>query len=554
MKITAIPHFARNANRLREILTILSKYGLADWLSNIELETVKGLFKGRDGKLLTEQSHETRIRLALTELGTTFIKLGQILSTRADLVGPALADELSCLREGAPADPPTRVRATVQAELGQDIDEMFAAFDDKPLASASIGQVHRARLKGGQEVVVKVQHPNIEEKVRTDLDIVVGLAELAEQYLPELRRYRPRATAAEFQRILLRELDFGREERNLQQFASNFASNSTVHFPIPNSELSTGRVLTMDFLDGIKVSEPQRLKDIGYDLDELARRGARVFLEMIFRDGFYHADPHPGNFVILPGAVVGILDCGMVGRLDETMREHIEEMLLAIANRDAVLLTSVITRMGSVPPHLDQADLSSDVADLVSYHGSKPLAQFNLAQALRDITELVRRYQIVLPTSIAMLIKVLIMLEGTARLLSPTFNLTELIQPYQKKLLLRRLSPKRHLQKIRRFLSEWQYLGEVLPRTLVDVLQQVQTGRFDVHLEHKGLEPSVNRLVLGMLTSALFVGSALMCGHDVPPVVGGISAVGGLGCAVSVFLGLRLLWAIRKSGHLDRKH
>lgn len=554
MKITSIPHFARNANRLREILTILSKYGLADWLSKIELDAVKGFFKGRDGKLLTEQSHETRIRLALTELGTTFIKLGQILSTRADLVGPKLADELSCLREGAPADPPSAVRATMEAELGQSIDEVFAAFDDKPIASASIGQVHRARIKGGQEMVVKVQHPNIEEKVRTDLDIVVGLAELAEQYLPELRRYRPRATAAEFQRILLRELDFGREERNLQQFASNFASNNTVRFPIPNSELSTGRVLTMDYLDGIKVSEPQRLKDVGYDLDELARKGARVFLEMIFRDGFYHADPHPGNFVILPGAVVGILDCGMVGRLDETMREHIEEMLLSIANRDPVLLTSVITRIGSVPPQLDQADLSADVADLVSYHGSRPLAQFNLAQALRDITEIIRRYEIVLPTSMAMLIKVLIMLEGTARLLSPSFNLTELIQPYQKKLLLRRLSPKRHLQKIRRFLSEWQYLGEVLPRTLVDVLQQVQTGRFDVHLEHKGLEPSVNRLVLGLLTSALFVGSAIMCGQRVPPTIQDISVIGILGCGMSVFLGLRLLWAIRKSGHLDRKH
>lgn len=553
MKITSIPQFARNANRLREILTVLSKYGLADWLSHVELDVVKGLFKARDGKLLTEHSRETRIRLALTELGTTFIKLGQILSTRPDLVGPAQANELSQLQAGAPADPPQVVRAAVEAELGQRLKELFAAFDETPIASASIGQVHRARLKDGRDVAVKVQHPDIESRIRIDLDIVVGLAELAEQYLPELRRYRPRATSAEFQRVLLRELDFGREERNLLQFAGNFTGNASVRFPIPNSELSTGKVLTMDYLDGIKVSDPQRLKQADYDLEEIAQKGAAIFLEMIFRDGFYHADPHPGNIIVLPGGVIGLLDCGMVGRLDETMREHIEEILLAIANRDAILLTSVITRVGSVPPHLDETGLSTDVTEFVSYHGSKPLSQFDLGQALTDMTEIIRRYEIVLPSSIAMLIKVLVMLEGTSRLLNPSFNLTALIQPYQKKLLLRRLSPTRHLQKLRRVFSEWQHLSEVLPRNLVDVLQQVQSGRFSVQHEHKGFEPSANRLVLGLLTAALFVGSSIMCGLSVPPLIAGISVAGAIGCGLSAVLGLRLFWAIRKSGHLDRK-
>ena len=219
MKLSTLPQFARNANRLREILTILSKYGLADWVSRLDLDIVKGLFKAKDGQGLTDLSHEKRIRLVLTELGTTFIKFGQMLSTRADLVGPKLAQELSALQSSAPADPPHTVRAMVVDELGQPIDEVFAQVDDVLLASASIGQVHRARLHTGGQVVVKVQHPGSEGRIRTDLDILVGLAELAERYLPELRRYRPRSTAAEFQRILLRELDFGREERNLQQFA-----------------------------------------------------------------------------------------------------------------------------------------------------------------------------------------------------------------------------------------------------------------------------------------------------------------------------------------------
>ncbi len=551
--LTSIPQFARNVNRLREILTVLSKYGLADWISRLDIDIVKSWIKGRDGAGLTGMSHESRIRLALAELGTTFIKLGQMLSTRADLIGPALAKELSALQEDAPADSFEAARGIVESELGQPLAELYAEFDAKPLASASIAQVHRAKLRAGPAVVVKVQHAGIEARIRTDLDILVGLAELAEQFVPEWRRYRPRATAAEFQRVLLRELDFGREERNLQQFAANFAGNTGVCFPQPFAEFSTGRVLTMQYLEGIKLAEPQRLRGVGYDLAEIARRGAELYLEMIFRDGFYHADPHPGNFLVLPGGVIGILDCGMVGRIDDDMREQIEDMLLAIVNRDAVRLTTIVTRLGAIPPQLDQAGLSNDVAELVGYHGTRALDNFNVGQALTDMTEIIRRYQIVLPTSIALLIKVLIMLEGTSKLLHPQFSMTELIQPYRKKLLLRRLSPARHLQKIRRLYHEWEHLGEVFPRALVDVLQSVQSGRFDVNLEHRRLEPSINRLVLGMLTSALFLGSALLWSRQVPPLIGETSIFGAAGSVFSMLLGLRLIWAIKKSGKLDQK-
>jgi ubiquinone biosynthesis protein len=552
MKFSTIPQLGRNVNRLREILTILSKYGLADWFSRLDFEFAKGFFRTGTGPALTELSTETRIRLALSELGTTFIKLGQLLSTRADLVGPALAKELTLLQEDAPADSFPRVQAVIQAELGQPIDAIFADFEAKPMASASIAQVHRARLKDGQAVVVKVQHPDIEGRVRTDLDILIGLAELAEQYVPELKRYRPRAIAVEFQRTLLRELDFAREERNLQQFASNFAGDPKVHFPTPYPDYSTSRVLTMERLKGIKLAEPARLVEAGYDREEIARRGATLFLDMIFRDGFYHADPHPGNFLVLEGGVIGMLDCGMVGRLDERMREQIEEMLLALASRDAILLTAVITRVGAVPRELDQSALTADITDFLFYYAGIPLDQLDLGGALTELTEIIRRYQIVLPASLALLIKVLIMLEGTARLLNPHFNLTQLITPYQQKLIWRRLSPVRHLQKLRRVYHELEYLGEVLPRGIVDILQQMQSGRFDVHLEHRKLEPSVNRLVFGLLTSALFLGSAWLWSHGVEPAVGGVSLPGAAGCFLSVLLGLRLLWAIQKSGKLDR--
>jgi ubiquinone biosynthesis protein len=370
--------------------------------------------------------------------------------------------------------------------------------------------------------------------------------------LPETRQYQPRATVAEFQRMLLRELDFGREERHLQTFAANFAGDDTVRFPAVFSEFSTGRVLTMEFLDGIALTDVAGLRAQGHAAEELARRGAAIFMEMIFRDGFYHADPHPGNFLIMTGGVLGILDCGMIGRLDEKLREAIEEILLSLVNGDAACLCEVIVRLGSTPADLDRGGLGADLTDFMSYYGRKPLDQIDLGAALGEVTDVIRRYRIVLPASAALLIKVLIMLEGTSRLLNPRFSLIEVMKPFQKRLIWRRLSPERHLQRIRRFVQNWQHLGEVLPRNLIGILEQVNKGNIEVHLEHQRLEPSVNRLVLGMLTSALFLGSTLLWSYQAPPLVAGVPILGVVGSLASLALGLRLLWAIRKSGHLEK--
>jgi ubiquinone biosynthesis protein len=552
MRLTSIPQLARDANRLREIVTTLSKYSLADWISRLDFEFVRSLFKRGEGPSLTQLTTETRIRLALSELGTTFIKLGQMLSTRPDLVGPVLAQELSLLQAASPADPPETIRALIESELKRPIVELFAGFEDEPLASASIGQVHRATLPDGQRVVVKVQHQGIESKIKSDLEILAALAELAENNLTDLAQYRPKATAAEFQRVLLRELDFGREERNLRQFAEHFAADPKVRFPKSFPELSTRRVLTMDYLEGIPVAEPDRLRAAGVDLHDIARRGASVFLEMIFRDGFYHADPHPGNLLVLPDGVIGMIDCGMVGRLDVQLREDIEELLIAVVQGDAARLTAVITRVGSVPSRLDTAGLDADVSDFVSYYASRPMHKLELGRALNEMTGIIRRYHILLPTPIAMLIKVLVMLEGTSRLLNPHFELIELIRPYQKKLIWRHLSPRRRLEKLRSLYKEWEHLGKLLPRSIMNLLQQAQGGKLEMHVEHKRLESAVNRLVFGMITSALFVGSSMMLSSKVPPEFYGISIPGAIGCSVSLLQALRLYWAIRNSGKLDQ--
>ncbi len=561
MKITTIPQIYRNVNRLREILAVLSKYGLADGISRLNLDFAKGLLKNRDGAALARHTREERIRMALEDLGPTFIKLGQILSTRPDLIGAKLARELQKLQDDVPADPPEVVREIVEQELGQPIETLFADFCDQPIASASIGQVHRARLHSGEPVVVKVQHAGIHQVVHKDLDVLAGLAHLATR-LEELEPYRPVETVAEFQRMLRRELDFGREERNLHYFYTRFQTKPWVVIPKPFTELSTSRVLTMEYIEGIKLASINKVAPPGLDREKVARRGADMFMDMVFGDGFFHADPHPGNVLVLPGNRIGLLDFGMVARIDERLREDIEDMLLAIVQGDALLLTQMIMRVGAVPEGLNEGALQNEVADFVTHYGTQPVEQLKLAQALEEMTDIIFRFRILLPAQVAMLLKVFITLEGSAQLLSPNFSLVEVVERYHRKALLRRLSPSRRLRKIRRIYSDLEHLVEELPRRILALIEQVQTGKFDVHLDHRGLEPSVNRLVVGIMSSALFLGSALMLSQKVPPLLfrnrtlwglEDLSVLGVSGCVAALLMGLRLLRAINKSGHLDSR-
>ncbi|HWA96949.1 MAG TPA: AarF/UbiB family protein, partial [Pirellulales bacterium] len=434
--------------------------------------------------------------------------------------------------------------------------ELFSQFDDRPLASASIGQVHRARLPTGECIVVKVRHAGIEEKVRVDLDILAGLAHLAEQ-LPEFEIYRPRAIVSEFQRVLRREFDFTREQRAMVQFEANFACDDRVRVPKSYEKLTTPRVLTMECLEGIKLNETERLSAAGADRREIARRGADLYIAMIFTHGLYHADPHPGNILVLPDNRIGLLDYGMVGRIDDELREDLEEMFLSLAQQDATRLTSIIMRVGKVPSELDEASLCLDVTEFMWHYTQVQVDCLDISAALSEMIEIIRRYRITLPPRVAMLIKVLVMLDGVSHLLDPQFRLIDVILPYQKTMMWRHYSPTRRLRKFKRFASELERFVEILPRGMIDILQQVQSGKFDVHLEHRGLEPSVNRLVYGMITSALFLGSTLLWSRNVPPVVwlpwiDEFSLFGALGCVTSLVLGLRLMRAIYKSGSLDR--
>ncbi len=562
MKISSIPQIYRNIKRWTEILSVLSKYGLADWISRLQLDFVKDHLRDPDGEILARQSHESRIRLAMQELGPTFIKLGQLLSTRPDVVGVELALELQKLQSDVRADHIDDIREIVERELGESIELLFSEFDETPIASASIGQVHRAQLMSGEDVVVKVQHVGIEQVIHNDLDLLAGVALLAER-IEEFKPYHPVRMVAEMARSLRRELDFGREERNLLQFASQYQDDPTIRIPRPFTEFCTSRVLTMERLKGLKLKDTHELVQAGIDLDEVARRGASIYMRMIFKHGFYHADPHPGNILVLPGDVIGLLDFGMVGRINEKLREDIEEMLLAIVSRDVLLLTTIIKRIGKCPPRLDEAALNSDVADFVGQYASQSLENFDVSGALNDMMTIIRQHEISLPTEAVLLIKALVTLDGTAKMLSPGFSLMEVMQPFQRTLMMRRLSPMRQVRRMRRLYMQLEQLAEVLPDRLMNIMEQVQSGQFDVHLDHRRLGPTVNRLVLGLMASALFVGSAGMLSNQVPPVLfpegtyfaglHKVSILGLTGCVTSVMIGLRLILAIRRSGNLDQR-
>ena len=550
MEVSDLPKLVRNAGRFNEVVAVALKYGIAPWLTGVKADWIQRQLRSHDGQAIGDLPEAVRVRMALTELGTTFIKLGQILSTRADLVGPELAEELSTLQSNTPPDSPEQVIETIQAELGDHPTNLYRSFNVEALASASIGQVHLAVLHDGTDVVVKVQHTGIEDRVNNDLEILIELAKLAEKYSPEIAQYNPTATAIEFRKTLLDELDFTREQRNLMRFAGNFEDEPGVLFPQPHPDCCSKRVLTMDALKGISVSRRELLIGSGYDLADIARRGADMFLKMVFRDGFYHADPHPGNLMILQDAVIGVLDCGMVGRVDDELREQVEDVLLAAIDQDADRLLDSVVQLGELPADFDRSRLRNDLIDFIDEYGSQSIDQFDLSGALNGMIAIIRQHRILLPSRVSLLIKMLVMLEGTSQQLNPDFNLVELLEPYRVEAVKSRLSPQRLLRKLQSAHRDWSRLIESLPGDLSDIVNRVRRGSFDVHLEHRRLDSIVNRLVLGLLVSALFVGSTSMLSSNVKPILLETSIPGAVGCLIAVALGLRLLYAIKKSGNL----
>ncbi|QDT04525.1 putative protein kinase UbiB [Rubripirellula lacrimiformis] len=573
MKITAIPQLYRNLKRWKEILRVLRRYGLADWLTQFRLP-FRDVLKDRGGVPLSQYSREQRVRMALVDLGPTFIKVGQILAARPDLVGPKLAEELKRLRADVHPDSIEQVRNTLAQELGENFESRFQSIDATPLATASIGQVHRAVLHDGTNVVIKVQRANIERTMLQDIEVLAGLAQLAER-VDGFAAWGPTDMVRQMGPMISRELDFTRERQNLEQFGEMFDRNrNDVVIPRPHKPLCTRRVLVMDELVGQPLS--QFLSDEAERCDtdndaiiasrnelkhRLCETIASVYLTMIFEEAIFHADPHMGNLIVMENGQLGILDFGMIGRIDENLRETIEDMLVAISSGDQNRLTRLICQIGNAPPMLNESRLAIDVAEFIGTYGKQSFGEFDLTGALNELSDMLHRHAIKLPNQSALLLKMLISLEGTLRELGASFDSLDVVRQFTRATIVKRLSPRRRLRQARRVYLEAENFLESAPNEVITLLKMARQGSFRITLEHQRLGPTVNRMVLGLMASAVFLGSSLLLAMKVPPIlfhdvtvmgVQDLSLMGLIGVVGSISVMMWLLLAITRSGHLTR--
>lgn len=537
-----------NNSRLREIVSVLIKYGIADWMNNTNIDWIKKQLKKLPDNELIDYSREERIRLAFLELGTTFIKLGQILSTRADLVGEPIANELSKLQSSTPADDITKVHKRITDEFGiESVEELFDDFSNEAIASASIAQVHTAKLKTGEEVVVKVMHHDIERTILVDLDIITSLASMAQRHGGPLKAFQPAAFVRQFKQSMLDELDFNKELRNLNLFTSNFEYDDRVVFPKAYTNHSGKTVLTMSFLDGVPLPKVEDLEWPEEDKTNFAEESADVFMEMMFRDRFYHADPHPGNLFVREDGSLGIIDCGMVAKVDAKTNNILEELIIGVAQKDTEHIKNTILDMCAIPKDIDYDELSSQIEEFINKYIDLPLNEFDMSASIEECTSIIHQYHMILPASMSNLFRVVMLLEGSSRLLSPNFNIVVLFKNYHHKILKRRYAPTALVKRAMRNIHHWERIVDLVPKALEKLFRKAGNDNFEVNLEHRNLEESVNRIVLGLLTASLFLGSSLLWALKVPPIINNYSFPGIAGIVSSIYLGVSLIRSINRT-------
>lgn len=367
------------------------------------------------------------VRLALEDLGATFVKLGQIASTRGDLLPPAYQAELARLQDAASPEPWETIRPVLEAELGDSLEDVFVTIDPAPVASASIGQAHAATLADNTEVIVKVRRPGVVQLVEIDLDLLTRAARRIGRRLDPAGRWDLPTIAAEFAATLRAELDYRREAANAQRFAAQFANRLDVRIPRVFPAASTSRVLTLERLRGLKLDDLDGLDAAGIDRAALADRAARLLLEMIYTNGFFHADPHPGNFFVQPDGAIGLIDFGMVGEIVPEQRAWLTGLLFALARRDPDAMVESFLAMGTAPPDVNRGRLQADLVAVVSAAVDRPLGEVSVGRLLEDLLAMMRRHRLRLPAALALLAKTITMAEGMGAHLDPSFRLLDAI-------------------------------------------------------------------------------------------------------------------------------
>ena len=546
----------RNIKRYHQIISVFVRYGFGDIISRLNLDLFiqavkyKNIKKSRYEKISTA----ARLRMAFEELGPTFVKLGQILSVRPDLLSENIIGEFKKLQDEVPPFPGEQAKKEVETQLGKKVEHIFAFFDTTPIASASISQVHRAMTKNREQVVVKIQRPNIQNVINTDLRILSDLAKLIEKNVQESHLFSPCRIVSEFSKTIQSELNFYREGQNIERFHKNFADDKTVYIPKVYWELTTDRILTMEYIDGIKISKVDELEASGLNKKIIAINGAQAILKQIFEYGFFHADPHPGNIFVLPNNVIAPLDFGMVGSLDNEEMEAVGALLTAFVKKDVKKIINVLDDLGVLENVLDIRNLKVDLSDFLDRYYQVPLYQLDVGKILNEMIALMRNYNIRLPAELTLMGKALITEESVGRALDPQFDMITLAKPYVEKLLTRKLDPRRQLLEFAGTLDEFARLFKILPSEIKLISAKVKKGEIKIQFEHRGLDNLItglnqtgNRLSFSLIIAALIIGSSLIVHSDKGPQIYDLSVVGILGYLIAAFFGLWLVVTIIRS-------
>ncbi|HEY7987322.1 MAG TPA: AarF/UbiB family protein [Methylophilaceae bacterium] len=551
----------RDFGRLREIARILFRYGWGDAINRMGLSGMMG----RAGSWLQPKSSvdvmhlepAVRIRLAIEELGPTFVKLGQVLATRTDLFPPKWVSEFSKLQDKVPPVPFAELLPGLEQALGRSPFEVFNNLQTEPVAAASIAQVHLAELQDGTPVVLKIRRPNIRSRIDADLRLLSHLGRLVESEMPETRRFQIGKIIGQFAKSLRKELDLSAEGKNTERFSNNFAADADIVFAKIYWEHTSEQLLVMERIIGVPGNEMARATSTGLDRSVLAKLGANAILKMVLIDGFFHADPHPGNVFYLPENRLAIIDCGMVGRITMQRRNEIADLLAALVSRDYdTLLGILISWSGDV--QVNEAKLEADIDEFLFNYENAPLGKINFGDMLNDLTSVMRENHLSVPPDLAMLFKALITLEGLGRELDPQFHIVEHLTPFVKQVIISRYKPgilfKRGHRNVMKVLDS---LVSV-PRDLSKLLQDLRRGKVKIELDLKRLDHfgrqldhSTNRLTLALVTSALIIGSSIVMTVKGGPTIFGLPAFGFVGFFLASLFGVWLMISIWDSNRDD---
>ncbi|WP_038056088.1 ABC1 kinase family protein [Thermodesulfobacterium hydrogeniphilum] len=563
MFILKIRQNYKELKRYLKIFAVLIRYGFGDIIDKISdrLKFKYFIIWRRFIKKETEEvkrlSTAERVRLVLEDLGPTFIKFGQILSCRPDLLPPEFIKELSKLQDEVPPFPFEKVKEIVETQLKRPLNELFSFFEEKPLAAGSLAQVHRAKTKNGEEVVVKVQRPGIKKIIETDIHILYDLASLLERRFPELKYYEPTKIIEEFAKTIRKELDFVREGRNIERFRNCFKNDKTVYFPKVYWDLTAPKVLTMEYIKGFKLSEIDKQNNLNVDKKIIALNGADFILKEIFECHFFHADPHPGNIFILNNNMIALIDFGMVGILDDVMVEWIIKILKAILDKNVDLLIKAILSLNIAPPPSDIISFRLELFDFLERYYGVPLKDLDIGILINEFLDIMRKYRVRFTPSLVLMLRALVIHEGIGRTLYPEFNMIEHVRPYVRRFMLKKFDFSKQCKEINLFLEDSALLLKELPSNLREILLKLKKDELAIKFEHRGLErliyqldKSSNRLSFAMVIAALVIGSSIIFQTQAGPKLFGYPLLGFLGFILASLFGIKLLIEILRSGKL----